>query len=172
MTPVFIKDIYGDFWSQNQQLAIVTPFADFKKKKNSSNIMVAIFLIYDSKSYLKKMGMSTQEIIDDVNKNYLEDEDFDWEKYADIVEAYKDKCRSRLHKKVENMLDEIEQIEEARKNLVWDDPTEAKLKTELFDASKKLYNEAIDLQRKLNEEIAELELEGDYVPSMIEDFSL
>ena len=172
MTPVFVKDINKDFWIQNQQLAIVSPFAEFKKKKESSKIMIAIFLIYDSKSDLKKMGMSTQEIIDDVNKNFLDDANFEWDKYSEIVEAYKDKCRSRLHKKVENMLDEIEQIEEARKNLVWDDPGEAKLKTDLFDASKKLYNEAIDLQKKLNEEVAELELEGDYVPSMIEDFSL
>ena len=31
MTPVRVKDITKDFWSQNQQLAIMTPFSDFKK---------------------------------------------------------------------------------------------------------------------------------------------
>jgi hypothetical protein len=172
MTPVRVKDITKDFWSQNQQLAIMTPFSDFKKKKESSKVMMAIYLIYDSKSDFLKAGMTTDEIVKDVNKNYLEDDNFPWDKYQDIIDAYKDKCTSRLHKKVVNMLDEIDEIERSRSELSWDDPVEAELKIKLFDASKKLYNEAIDLQKKLNEEIAELELEGDYVPSMIEEINL
>jgi hypothetical protein len=116
--------------------------------------------------------MTTDEIIKDVNKNYLEDENFPWENYQKIVDAYKEKCTSRLHKKVMNMLDEIDEIERSRSELSWDDPNEAELKIKLFDASKKLYNEAIELQKKLNEEVAELELEGDYVPSLTEEFSL
>jgi hypothetical protein len=172
MTPVRVKDITKDFWSQNQQLAIMAPFSDFKKKKGSSKIMMAIYLIYDSKSDFLKAGMTTDEIVKDVNKNYLEDENFPWENYQDIIDAYKEKCTSRLHKKVMNMLDEIDEIEKSRSELSWDDPAEAELKIKLFDASKKLYNEAIELQKKLNEEVAELELEGDYVPSMTEEFSL
>jgi hypothetical protein len=172
MTPVRVKDITKDFWGQNQQLAIMSPFNDFKKKKNSSKIMMAIYLIHDSKSDFIKAGMTTDEIIKDVNKNYLEDEEFPWESYQEIVDAYKEKCTSRLHKKVMNMLDEIDEIEKSRSELSWDDPAEAELKIKLFDASKKLYNEAIDLQKKLNEEVAELELEGDYVPSMIEELNL
>jgi len=172
MTPIRVKDIDKDFWGQNQQLAIMTPFSEFKKEKNSSKIMMAIYLIHDSKSDFIKAGMTTDEIIKDVNKNYLEDENFPWEKYQKIVDAYKDKCTSRLHKKVMNMLDEIDEIEKSRSELSWDDPNDAELKIKLFDASKKLFNEAIELQKRLNEEIAELELEGDYVPSMIEELSL
>lgn len=172
MHAIRVRDIYSDFWTQNQQLAITSPFAEFKKKKDSSKIMTAIYLIYDAKSDLRKMGMNTDEIIQDVNKNFLNDEDFPWDKYSEIIEAYKDKCRSRLHKKVENMLDEIDTIESARANLVWDDPDDAKLKIELFDASKKLYKEAIELKKLLDEEIAEIELQSEYVPSMIEEFSL
>jgi len=172
MTFARVNDLEADFWKQNPQIALMTPFNKFKKVKNSSKVMTAIYLIHDPQSTFRRSGMSTDEILSDINKNFLNDDKYKWDDYIEIIEAYKDKCTSRLAKKVEAMLDEIDEIEEARSALTWDDPLDADLKIKLFDSSKKLYKEAIELQNLLNEELAELQIQGDYVPSLIEEFSL
>ena len=167
-----LKDLDKDFWEQNKELALMTPFSSFKKKAKSDKIMKAIYLIWDSKSSFRKSGMSTEEIMNDININFLNNADFNWEPYEDIVEAYKDKCMSRLYKKVIAMLSELDDIDEARSNLSWEDEDQYKQKIALFDASKKLYEEAISLQKELDEEIEAVELESEYVLSMIEEYAI
>lgn len=167
-----LKDLDKDFWEQNKELALMTPFSSFKKKAKSDKIMKAIYLIWDSKSSFRKSGMSTEEIMNDININFLNNADFNWEPYEDIVEAYKDKCMSRLYKKVISMLGELDEIDEARSNLSWEDEDQYKQKIALFDASKKLYEEAISLQKELDEEIEAVELESEYVLSMIEEYAI
>lgn len=168
-----VKDINKDFWEQNQQLAYMSPFHELKKKnKNSSKIMMALYLIYDAKSPFRATGMTEEEIITDVNKNFLGDEKFPWDDYQIYMEAYKDKCRSMLHKKLDSLIGEILEMEARRKELIVDDPEEMELKIKLFDSISKWFDKAIELQQKLNEEVAEQSLYGEYAPSMIESYSL
>lgn len=168
-----VKDLNKDFWGQNQQLAYMSPFHELKKKnKNSSSIMMALYMIYDSKSPFRATGMTDEEIISDVNKNFLNNESFPWEDYQVYVNAYKDKCRSTLHKKLDNLMGEILEMEQRRKELSVDDPFEMEQKIKLFDAVSKWYDKAIELQQKLNEEVAEQALYGEYAPSLIEGYSL
>ena len=47
---VIVDDLDGDFWKQNPELKYIEPFSEFSKKKNSSEIMKAIYLAYDFKS--------------------------------------------------------------------------------------------------------------------------
>lgn len=168
-TNIRLLDIDKDFWEQNKELALMSPFSSFKKKAKSDKIMKAIYLIWDSKSTFRKSGMSTDEIMSDINENFLGNKDFNWDPYDEIVEAYKDKCMSRLYKNVLSLLEEIEEISEARQSLSWESPEEYKQKIELFDASKKLFQEAIALQKELDEEIEAVELEGDYSFSFLEE---
>jgi len=163
-----IKDIEGDFWEQNKQLSYMSPFSSFKKKKNSSKIMKAIYLIYDSKSSFKQTPMSEEEIIKDVNLNFLEDENFKWSEYEDIVEAFKDKCRTGTAKIIEGISEECNDIQLAIKDLSLSDPEEISMRKDLHTMRSKLLSEKIDLELKLKEEIGELLLEGDYSPSLIE----
>jgi type I site-specific restriction endonuclease len=169
---VRLKDLDGSFWEQNKELALMTPFSDFKKKAKSDKIMKAIYLIWDSKSTFRKSGMSPEQILEDINTNFLGNPNFDWEPYQKYVEAYKELCMSRLYKKVLAMLDEIEEIDEARLSISWSDDVEYKQKIELFDASKKLYAEAITLQKELDEEVEAIELESEYVLSMNEELAI
>lgn len=171
-TVVKLRDIEASFWGQNPELGLMTPFAAFKKKAKSDKIMKAIYLIWDAKSTFRKSGMTTEQIMEDINTNFLGNPDFDWEPYQEIIEAYKDKCMSRLYKKVLDMLEELDLIDEARQSLSWDDEDEYKRKIELFAASKKLYEEAITLQKELDEEIEAVELESEYVLSMIEELAI
>ncbi len=168
-THVRLKDLDSDFWEQNKELALMTPFSNFRKKAKSEKIMKAIYLIWDSKSLFRKSGMTTDEIMIDVNENFLNNKNFNWDSYEDIIEAYKDKCMSRLYKNLLQMFDEIEEIGEARLNLSWEDEEQYKQKIALFDASKKLFQEAITLQKELDEEIEAVELESEYALSMLEE---
>jgi hypothetical protein len=151
----------------------MTPFAEFKKKeKKSDKIMMAIYLAYDAKSDFVRSGMDHAQILNDVSINYLEDKNFDWSKYENIIEAYKDICTSRVHKKLNEVFAEIESITSAMVTLAWDDEGEARQKEFLMTTSKKLFTEFIQLQKDLDEEIAELLYEGDYAPSWLEEQSL
>ena len=168
-----MKDTNKDDWEQNQQLAYMSPFHELKKNnKNSSSIMMALYMIYDAKSPFRATGMTEEEIISDVNKNFLENEKFPWEDYQHYVDAYKDKCRTMLHKKLDNLMGEILEMEQRRRELSADDPAEMEQKIKLFDAVSKWYDKAIELQQKLNEEVAEQALYGEYAPSLIESYTL
>jgi type I site-specific restriction endonuclease len=168
-----IKDMNKDFWEQNQQLAYMSPFHELKKNnKNSSSVMMALYMIYDAKSPFRATGMTEEEIISDVNKNFLKDEKFPWQDYQVYVDAYKDKCRSMLHKKLDTLMREILEMEQRRTELSVDDPFEMEQKIKLFDAVSKWYDKAIELQQKLNEEVSEQAMYGDYAPSLIEGYSL
>jgi len=168
-----IKDLNKDFWEQNQQLAYMSPFHELKKiNDDSSSIMRALYMIYDAKSPFRATGMTEEEIIIDVNKNFLNNENFPWEDYQKYVDAYKDKCRSMLHKKLDNLMGEILEMEQRRRELSADDPSEMEQKIKLFDAVSKWYDKAIELQQKLNEEVAEQALYGEYAPSLIEGYGL
>lgn len=133
---------------------------------------MALYMIYDVKSPFRATGMTEEEIISDVNKNFLQDEKFPWEDYQTYVNAYKDKCRSTLHKKLDNLIGEILEMEQRRRELSADDDDELDKKIKLFDAISKWYDKAIELQQKLNEEVAEQALYGEYAPSLIEGYSL
>ena len=67
---------------------------------------------------------------------------------------------------------EILEMEQRRRELSADDPSEMEQKIKLFDAVNKWYDKAIELQQKLNEEVAEQTLYGEYAPSLIEGYGL
>lgn len=171
-THIRLKDLDKDFWEQNKELSYMAPFAAFKKKAKSDKIMKAIYMIYDSKSTFRRAGMTTEEIMEDVNSNFLNNKNFDWEQYSEIVKAYQDKCQSRLYKKLLKLFDEIDEIEQDRETLSWAETDEADLRLKLMSASKILFNDAIALQKQLDEEIEAVELESEYAMSMIESYAI
>ena len=113
-----------DIWKLNPELNYMEPFATFKKtsKKNASKIMNAIWLIYDPKSKFRATDMTDDQIIADVNKNYLGKEDYDWEPYMEIVTAYRQKCKTFLQRQLEEWKQDIEERDRAIRNLSYSDP--------------------------------------------------
>jgi hypothetical protein len=169
---VRLKNLYGDFWEQNPILGYMSPFNEFKKKKNSSNIMKAIYMIYDSKSPYRATSKEEGDILAEVNKNFLNDEKFPWDEYDKIISAYKDVCISKLQKKVNDLMLEISEMDIARRDLSFDDSAESERRMKMYSMVKTLYTDAITLQNELNEEVGEQLIYGDYVPSLIEEFAL
>lgn len=171
-THVRLRDIDGDFWEQNKELSLITPFSSFKKNPESNRVMKAIYLIWDAKSIFRKSSMSTDDIIQDVNNNFLGEPNFDWDIYSEEVEAYRNICMSRVQKKLLDLLEGIDEIEEASQSLSWADEDEYKQKIELSNMANKLYEDAIALQKELDEEIDAIELESEYALSMLEEYSI
>lgn len=172
-TLVTLRNFDADFWEQNPVLAHMSPFHELKEKdKNSSKVMKAIYMIHDSKSPFKASHLNETECIKDVNKNFLENEHFPWEDYQRYVDAYKDRCRSVIQKKLDDLVYEINEMDLARKEKSFDDPEEVEHRMKMYKMVKNLYKDAIELQKELNEEVGEQSLYGDYIPSLIESYGL
>jgi hypothetical protein len=172
LTIARVKDFNLDFWEQNPEIVFMSPFNSLKKKKNGSKVMMGIYLMFDSKSSFRRSGMDDSEIIKDVSKNFMGDEKFPWDEYQDCIDAYKDKLRSVVRKKLDNLLFEISEMEQARRDLSFDDESERTTKIKYFDTFEQYYTKAVELQKQLDDEVeGDLSIYGDYMPSMIEEYA-
>jgi hypothetical protein len=116
---MFIKgDIFKDFWEQNPEMAVITPFNELKPQKGSSKIMWAIYQIYDPKAILHVYKESDR--IEEVKGNYY---DIDLEKNKECIEAYKDLCISPLEKEYQSWEDEVMKTQEFIRLANWDTRT-------------------------------------------------
>lgn len=171
MTLAILRDEDGSFWEQNKALAYMSPFAEFKKTdKKSDIIMKAIYLAYDSKSRFYNMSLSEKQ--EDISKHLIKDAKFNWADYEEIIEAYKDKCRTDAQKRIDEIRDELDEISQSMSVLSFEDEEEYKQRIALADFRDKQVQRVIDLEAKIKEEIGELELYGDYYPSVIENYEI
>ena len=167
-----LKDIDEDFWEQNKELTFISPFSSFKKKKNSSEVMKAIYLLYDHKSKLNESDTPFESRLDDVNKNFLGDANFDWSKYEEIVEAYKEKCVSFVFKELGKKKERVEEVDKTISSLHLDDPEEYKMVIEIEKYKDSLVRKIIELENELEDIVAQQVMEGEYLPSLIESYEI
>lgn len=105
-----------DFFKQNpefQYRSIVKRLIKKEGKKRASKIMWAVYLTEDLNSTYYTLRM--EEKRKEISENYLEEPDFDWEEYQELIDAYphmamgvEAKNYKRLNDKFQQMLGEVE----------------------------------------------------------------
>lgn len=105
-----------DFFEYNPELRYIDPIPKLIENVGqmlASKVMWCIYFVEDPDS--KFYAMREEEKRYQVSKNVLKVEDFDWESYKYIIDAYPDISMSpkkrrfqRLNKKFEEMLNEME----------------------------------------------------------------
>lgn len=159
-----------EIWKLNPELNYMEPFATFKKtsRRNASKIMNAIWLIYDPKSKFRATDMTEAEIMQDVNKNYLGNEEYDWSPYTEIVEAYKKKCKTLLQRRLEDWRIDLEERDKSIRELKYSDPEERKEKDDMLSTRDLLYKKYLDTESLVKNETKELRMKAGYGLSKLE----
>lgn len=160
-----------DFWEQNPQLQYIPPFSDFKKKRNSSKIMTAIYMIWDPASKINKSGMAEADVIKDINSTYLGKEDFDWSGYTHVIDAFKDKCISPSQRLLKDWERQLEELDKMLDNWGWD-PKTAKDKMTILKEKKTVWDDYLEIKAKVEEERSVAQNYANYQESALESGEL
>jgi len=87
--PAFLKPkIYKDFYDADKT----------RGKKYSSKIMWAMNFILDRSKFNPYSKLNSNDRIDSVNKEVLEDPDFNWEMYSDLLEYTRNVLMTEIEK--------------------------------------------------------------------------
>jgi len=172
---VFFIQLYRDdigIFAQNPMLKEFKPFDELEKLgEQGEKVMSAIFRIYDVKSPYYSVDASEKDRIEDVNKNYLEDEDFDWKEWDEYIKVYKEICRTPIQQKLDLLIEDINGREGFFRSISWDDE-ELRIERDLMTSNHhtflKNYN---DLVKEVNEELEEQLSLGDYRKSWLEQLA-
>jgi hypothetical protein len=163
-----------NIWKQNPALNLITEFQEFKLEEGdsrSSDILKAIYYIWDPKSDLRDSGVTEKKLIEDVSKNLLGDPDFDWDKYDHIKELYQTNNYTKLETMLLRYEKEINDLNDLLKEWPWS-KTDIKDRSEAVKQYKILFDEYIDIHEKAKMEAEELsDMYGGYQKSMLEDFA-
>lgn len=168
---VILDDLDGDFWEQNPELKYMEPFSEFKKEKNSSNIMKAIYLAYDFKSKFNRAGIPEEQAKEDIAKNFLKKPDFEWGKYKEIIESYKDKCKTKVQKALEKFEEDVVGFQNYLRRLSWEDEEEAQVKSNIYKIVDEYYKKYKECEALVKDEIREKRYKGGYRLSPAEKMS-
>jgi hypothetical protein len=168
---VTLDDLDGNFWEQNPELKYIEPFAEFYKKKNSSQIMKAIYLAYDFKSKFNRAGIPEEEAKKDIAKNFLKDQKFVWAEYKELIDAYKDKCKTKVQKALELFEEDVVGFQNYLRRLSWEDEEEASVKSNIYKIADEYYKKYKDCEALVKDEIREKRFKGGYRLSPAEKMS-
>lgn len=157
-----------DFWKLNVELAYIEPFYSFSKKEESAVIMTAIWMVFDPKSSLYNSSVPEEKIKEEIAKSFLKDKvkGFKWSDYKNLVEKYKDFCKTKIEKELDNYLLMLQDRQQTGQDLDWAEDFDTKEK--IFSTQSKYYNEYLAIRSRLREEREESLAHGKYTPSMIE----
>lgn len=168
-----IQEVNPDvsIWKQNPALGLIKEFKELKLKEGderSSNIIKAIFYIWDTKSKLRDSGLSEQQLIEDINTSVIGDPDFNWHEYWDFKEFFIAKNVSKLESMLIGYENDIRDLEQMLADWKWG-KKDLKQKAEARKQLKILVEEYADLKRKALAEADEnVVLEGGYTKSLVE----
>jgi len=161
-----------NIWEKNTSLELISEFRDFKEKEGidkSSNILKAIYYIWDPKSDIRDSGVSEKKLIEDVTTDLIKDPDFKWDDYDHIRKAYMDNNITLLEGKLLNHEAEMAKLKKFLDDWVLD-KNDIRDRILAVSAYTKLIDEYIDIRDKVKMETEELsDMLGGYQKSMIED---
>jgi len=162
-------------WRTNPLLETITALKEFKKRegvRGSSKILTAIFLIWDPKSKLYDSGLSEDQIMEDINRNVLGEVNFEWDQYEDIKNLFLDINTSVLEKRLVEYERQLKERDEFFNALPWN-TSNAKLKDSMMSNNKKLWEEYLEVKRKVEDErSATGALRANYEMSLAEEAML
>jgi hypothetical protein len=159
------------FWEQNPEIKYMEPFSSFYEEENSSDIMKAIYLAYDFKSKFIRAGIPEDTAKRDIAKNFLKDPSFEWGKYSKIIDAYKDKCKTKVQKALDKFEKDAVGFTEYLANLSWEDPEEAEVKSGIYKTVEDYYKKFKDCEALVIGEINEKRFRDGYRLSPAEKMS-
>jgi len=112
MNAFIIGDPSLDFFEQNPELRYLTPFAKLleeNSKDQASKIAWAVYMTEDPNARLYRRPKSEKQ--EEIARNYLKDEKFEWKEFDYLISAYPRLCLSKddaLFKVWGDTLDEIQ----------------------------------------------------------------
>jgi uncharacterized protein YihD (DUF1040 family) len=167
---IIVDDPKDNIWEKNPHLEIITEFKDFKKQvgfRKSSKVLTALFLIYDPKSPLRNQGWTEEEILEDVNKNYLTYKNFDWDDYEDIKEVYLNKTISKIEKLFIQYEKDLEDLNLVMRSWKYD-KNNVKERSALIKEYKTLLADYMELRSKVEEQKKTIQNRAGYKESLAE----
>jgi len=153
----------ANFWKNNPQLIIM--FKDFydndttSNKDKSSKVMWAIALLVDPNENNSFRNMKYEDKLKIIQNNYINEKNFSWVKYDDLIETYK----KRVLTKSELALHVMERKLEERIKLINDTPLtldNAELLDKIQLNMTKLKKEIKDLERLIKDEDSSITTKG------------
>lgn len=137
-------------------------------EERASKILTAAYLIFSPDSNLRDSGLDEEELVTDVNENYLEEPSFDWDDFEDVVLF----IRKNISKAKTMLLEYEERLIERDKFLkewTWDKKT-AKNKNAVMKDTKGLWDDYLEIKARVDEEKTETSSFGNYSKSLLEKY--
>lgn len=160
-----------DVWVENPSLGMIEEFREFRKvegDERSSNIIKAIYYIWDPKSDLKDSGVSEEKLIEDVTTSMIKDESFDWEDYEEIKEAYLKYNISKVESLLLQYEEEIKGLNSLLESWKWN-KKDIKEKAFAISQYKVLFESYMELYERAKAEADDaMEMRAGYQKSMLE----
>lgn len=172
MAFINVDDPDENIWVTNPMLNKITFFKNIREvhgDDRSSSLLKAIYYIHDPKSSLRKSGMTESEIEDEVNGNILNDPDFDWDVYSDIIEEYKEVNLSRAEKLLNNYDSELSSLQVMIDKWNWS-KDDAKQKADVMRQYKSLYEDYVEMRSLVQADEENQEMRAGYVKSLTESY--
>lgn len=176
---VFVQ-LYAEdvsIFEQNPGLKDIKPFDELYKLggevgEDGDTAMKAIYFMYDVKSPYFSYAPKEEERIHEVNSNFLEGLEFDWDKYKKQVDFFKEYCLTELQRRLVIYRQDIDGREDYFRSLKWADPADRVEKDILLTSHDKFIEKYAELKNKVESEIEELESLGGYRKSWLEQKGL
>lgn len=168
---VVVENPEENIWDTNPGLELITEFRDFKAKEGeikSSNIIKAIYYIWDPKSPLRDSGLPEEKLIEDNTKNIIGDKNFNWDDYEDIKEFYLKYNISKIEALLLQYEDEVKGLNELLADWPW---TKKGVKEKSFAVSqyKGLFESLMEISDKVRADASdEMEMRAGYQKTMVE----
>lgn len=173
MAFIIVDNPEANIWEDNPSLGIISEFKKFREsegEERSSNILKAIYYIWDPKSDLRDSGISHEKLLEDVTTNIIKDPDFDWDKYDYMRELYMEFNITTTEKFLLRYEKEINDLDVILKDWPWDKKN-IRDRADAVRQYKSLLEEYVKFREEALAEAEELnELYGGYTKSMFEDF--
>lgn len=167
-------DTKSDFWEVNPQLVVVSEFAAIKAKykKESSNIMWALALVYDYDS--KFFNIPENERVELICKDYLGDPSFFSSNKVDILPAIRayDKLQEDSERRYLRIWsDKVEEITKVLKDTPVDVDNIENI-TKMLLLQEKLMEQKDKIEERLQKKEAKSRLRGGATASLLESGEL
>lgn len=162
MVPFVKGDPEHDFWKQNPELKIMSPFDELVKKKNGSKIMWAIYLWKDPKSPWNRIGVEDRKL--EIEENYLGSK-IDLEDYSFYANEYERKCLSIREQAYSSQAEGILEFKEYYDGISWADNSDKKI--DLLKARQQLLKLLEEVEEAASEEY-QYNVEGGRTESILE----
>lgn len=162
-----------NIWEENPHLSLISEFKEFRQHegdKRSSDILKAIYYIWDPKSEIRDSSMSENKLINDITENLIGEKEFDWDKYAEIRDIYLDKTLSKLESLLLKYEAEVKDLDVMLTSWKWN-KTNVKNRAEAVKQYKTLLEEYMETKDKAKMEAdGEMQMRAGYQKSMLEGY--